>query len=565
MKEKVQEKEKQISRDLVINYPSEILYRALIMSTDDFIYFCDMKTGVFRYSPQQVAEFELPGEVVENPMPYWKKMIHPDDWERFYKSNMELGKDGKDSHLVEFRARNRSGEYVWIKCRGQLMRDEKGEPSLFAGIMTLLGRQNKVDSLTQLLNRSEFVKALNRGIEEDMVEQMTVMVLDVDSFRRINEVFDRKFGDQMLKDIGQIIQGILPGNATLYRLENDRMGVILENGSVEDMKSLYGLIQDTLKRLKEWRQKKVAVGMSGGCAAYPEDGQTVDELCRYADYALQSAKIHGKNRMEVFSRSILEGKRRSLDLLCSLQKAVLQNYEGFSLCYQPQVDAKTCRMIGVEALLRWKDEEENSVSPVEFIPIMEENGMIIPVGMWVMNKALDAAKRWIEKDPSFTVSVNVSALQLLEDGFVEALRQVIAQKEFPCRNLIIELTESCTVKNIRIFQEKFEEIRAMGIRVAMDDFGTGYSSLELLKTAPVDIVKIDRGFVRDILHSTFDAAFISFVVAICHDAGIKVCLEGVETAMEHEFLKDRELDSFQGYYFGRPVPEEEILPQKLMD
>lgn len=358
MKENTQKQERQEPGDLVINYPSEALYRALIMSTDDFIYFCDMKTGVFRYSPQQVAEFELPGEVVENPLPHWKKLVHPDDWERFYKSNMELGRDGKDSHLVEFRARNRRGEYVWIKCRGQLMRDEQGEPSLFAGIMTLLGRQNKVDSLTQLLNRSEFVKALNRGIEEEIVERMAVMVLDVDSFRRINEVFDRTFGDQVLKDIGQIIQGILPGNATLYRLENDKMGVILENGSVDDMKDLYCLIQNTLKRLKEWRQKKVAVGISGGCAAYPDDGQTVDELCRYADYALQSAKIHGKNRMEVFSRHILEGKRRSLDLLCSLQKAVLQGYEGFSLCYQPQVDAKTCRITGVEALLRWKIENE---------------------------------------------------------------------------------------------------------------------------------------------------------------------------------------------------------------
>lgn len=565
MKENTQKKERQESGDLVINYPSETLYRALIMSTDDFIYFCDMKTGIFRYSPQQVAEFELPGEVVENPLPYWKKLVHPDDWERFYKSNMELGRDGKDSHLVEFRARNRRGEYVWLKCRGQLMRDEQGEPSLFAGIMTLLGRQNKVDSLTQLLNRSEFVKALNRGIEEEMVERMAVMVLDVDSFRRINEVFDRKFGDQVLKDIGQIILGILPGNATLYRLENDKMGVILENGSVEDMKDLYCLIQNTLNRLKEWRQKKVAVGISGGCAVYPDDSQTVDELCRYADYALQYAKIHGKNRMEIFSRHILEGKRRSLDLLYSLQKAVLQGYEGFSLCYQPQVDAKTCRITGVEALLRWNDEEGHPVSPAEFIPIMEENGMIIPVGMWVMGTALDAARRWIEKDPLFTVSVNVSALQLPEDGFVEDLKKVIAEKEFPCRNLILELTESCTVKNICIFQERFEEIRAMGIRVAMDDFGTGYSSLELLKTAPVDIVKIDRGFVRDILHSTFDAAFISFVVAICHDAGIKVCLEGVETAMEHEFLKDRELDSFQGYYFGRPVPESEIVPQKLAD
>lgn len=509
MKKQTQEKGRCSSKDPVVTYSSELLYHALVRSTDDFIYVCDMKIGVFHYSPQQVAEFELPGEIVENPLPFWKELIHPDDWERFKKVNMELGKCEKDSHLIEFRARNRRGEYIWLRCRGQLMRDPEGDPALFAGIMTPLGRQNKVDPLTQLLNRSQFVNDLNRMMKEDMVEQMAVMVLDVDSFRRINEVFDRKFGDQMLKDLGRIILGILPGNAALYRMEKDKMGVILENGSAEECMELYRAIQKTLKNLREWRQNKVTVGISGGCAMYPADGVTVDELCRYADYALQYAKSHGKNRLEIFSKQILEGKKRSLSLLYSLQKAVIQDYEGFSLYYQPQVDARTCRITGVEALLRWKDETGHPVSPAEFIPVMEE-------------------------------------------------------KEFPYQNLIIELTESCTAKNLCMFEERFEELRALGIRVAMDDFGTGYSSLELLKTAPIDIVKIDRGFVRNILNSTFDAAFVSFVVAICHDAGIKVCLEGVETAVEYEFLKERDLDSFQGYYFGRPVPENEIVLQKLV-
>ena len=526
----------------------------MVRSTDDFIYVCDMKTGVFHYSPQQVAEFELPGEIVENPLPFWKELIHPDDWERFKKVNMELGKCEKDSHLIEFRARNRRGEYIWLRCRGQLMRDPEGDPALFAGIMTPLGRQNKVDPLTQLLNRSQFVNDLNRMMKEDMVEQMAVMVLDVDSFRRINEVFDRKFGDQMLKDLGRIILGILPGNAALYRMEKDKMGVILENGSAEECMELYRAIQKTLKNLREWRQNKVTVGISGGCAMYPADGVTVDELCRYADYALQYAKSHGKNRLEIFSKQILEGKKRSLSLLYSLQKAVIQDYEGFSLYYQPQVDARTCRITGVEALLRWKDETGHPVSPAEFIPVMEENGMIIPVGMWVMRTALEAGRLWVKEDPLFTVSVNVSALQILEEDFTAVLKQTVEEKEFPYQNLIIELTESCTAKNLRMFEERFEELRALGIRVAMDDFGTGYSSLELLKTAPVDIVKIDRGFVRNILNSTFDAAFISFVVAICHDAGIKVCLEGVETGEEYLAVKELGMEYIQGFYFGRPEP-----------
>lgn len=517
MKKQTQEKGRCSSKDPVVTYSSELLYHALVRSTDDFIYVCDMKTGVFHYSPQQVAEFELPGEIVENPLPFWKELIHPDDWERFKKVNMELGKCEKDSHLIEFRARNRRGEYIWLRCRGQLMRDPEGAPALFAGIMTPLGRQNKVDPLTQLLNRSQFVNDLNRMMKEDMVEQMAVMVLDVDSFRRINEVFGRKFGDQMLKDLGRIILGILPGNAALYRMEKDKMGVILENGSAEECMELYRAIQKTLKNLREWRQNKVTVGISGGCAMYPADGVTVDELCRYADYALQYAKSHGKNRLEIFSKQILEGKKRSLSLLYSLQKAVIQDYEGFSLYYQPQVDARTCRITGVEALLRWKDETGHPVSSAEFIPVMEENGMIIPVGMWVMRTALEAGRLWVKEDPLFTVSVNVSALQILEEDFTAVLKQTVEEKEFPYQNLIIELTESCMAKNLCMFEERFEELRALGIRVA-----------------------------------------------ICHDVGIKVCLEGVETAVEYEFLKERDLDSFQGYCFGRPVPENEIVLQKLV-
>lgn len=541
---------------------SEALYNALENSTDDFVYYCDMKTGVFRYPVRQVEEFELPGPVVESPMTYWRKLVHPDDWERFYKSNMELGVNGKDVHSVEFRARNRMGQYVWLKCRGRLVRDKSGAPEVFAGIMTLMGRQNKIDPLTQLLNRAEFVRALSRGILEDMVEQMAVMVLDINDFRQINEVFDREFGDQLLKDLGQLIQGILPGNASLYRMENDRMSIILENGSQQDMVCLYRAIQGQLALLQEWRHRKVRIGVSAGCVMYPRDGVTVDELCRHVDYALQYAKSQGRDRMEVFSLDILAHKRHTLDLVRQLQDSILHDFRGFSLCYQPQIDARTGRMTGVEALLRWSGEDGNAVSPADFIPVLEQNGMISRVGMWVMETALRDGKKWLREDPGFTVSVNVSALQMLENSFIEELGALLAREHYPCKNLVIELTETCSVQNIHAFGERFQQIRSMGVRVAMDDFGTGYSSLEYLKTMPVDIVKIDRSFVKDILNSTFDAAFISFIVTICHDVGILVCLEGIEREEEFLFLKDKGLDCYQGYYFGRPQPREQIIPSR---
>lgn len=549
-------------RNPALGCSSEALYSALENSTDDFVYYCDMKTGVFRYPARQVEMFELPGTVVESPMSYWKKLVHPEDWERFYKSNMDLGVNGKDSHSVEFRARNRAGQYVWLKCRGQLVRDENGEPEVFAGIMSLMGRQNKIDPLTQLLNRAEFVHALSRGILEDMVEQMAVMVLDINGFRQINEVFDRDFGDRILRELGQAVLRLLPGNASLYRMENDRMSILLENGTEQDMIRLFQTIRQQLAFQQELGQEKLRIGICAGCVMYPRDGATVEELCRHLDYALQYAKSRGRDRLEVFSMDILTHKRHTLDLIRQLQDSIRQDFKGFSLCYQPQIDARTGRLSGVEALLRWTGENGIPVSPADFIPVLEQNGMIGRVGLWVLENAMRDGKRWIQTDPAFTVSVNVSALQMLEDSFMEDLRTILEREQYPCQNLVIELTESSSVQNIEAFGACFQEIRSMGIRLAMDDFGTGYSSLEYLKTMPVDIVKIDRSFVKDILSSTFDAAFISFIVTICHNAGIHVCLEGVERNEEYAFLKDKELDSYQGYYFGRPQSRENIFPME---
>lgn len=541
-----------------MEYPTQWLYEALVHSTDDYIYICNMKSGIFRYSPAQVEMFELPGEVVENPLPYWKRIVHPDDWERFYKSNMEIGENKIDYHTVEFRAKKRSGEYVWLKCRGQLIRDEYGNPSLFAGIMVQMGKQNKVDPLTQLLNHEEFKKALENKIEETMIEYMAVLILDVDEFRQINELYNREFGDAVLKILGQAIQSMLPGNASLYRLENDRLGILLENGSQQDAAMLYQNMQKTLLKIHQWKQEKLSVELSAGCSMYPKNGKTVEELYRYADYALQHAKAKGKNRLEFFSEDIMKIKLRSIEIFRQLKDSTMQGYRGFYLNYQPQVNAVSGEITGVEALMRWRDTDGRQVSPMEFIPIMEEHGMIYGTGLWTLRTAVRTGKQWIKNRPDFMVSVNISALQLLEEHFLEDLYAVVEEEKFPGENLVLELTESYTVKNIRIFQEKFNEMRRKGIRIAMDDFGTGYSSLEILKNAPVDIVKIDRTFVKDILHSRFDATFISFVVAICHDVNIKVCLEGVETEKEYELVQKMQLDCIQGYYFGKPVSENEI-------
>lgn len=541
-----------------MEYPSKFLYEALVNSSDDFIYFCDMKTGLFRYPPAQVEMFDLPGEIVGDTLSHWKKIVHPEDWERFYKSNMEIGEDKADYHSIEFRARKRSGEYTWIRCKGQLIRDEYGKPSFFAGIMKLLGQQNKVDPLTQLLNHAEFMKAMERNIQDEMVEQMAVILLDIDDFHQINELYSRSLGDEVLKILSQAIQAILPDNAALYRMEKDCMGIILENGDTLQAEYLYRMIQKHIMRMREWQQKKLTIEVSAGCSMYPHDGKNPEELYRYAAFTLQEAKKQGKNQLLFFSDEILENKSRFIRLVRQLREDVSRNYRGFYVDYQPQADTKTKEIVGVEALMRWRDIQGKLVSPGEFIPVMEENAMIYNAGLWMIQKVLKDSKEWIAIRPNFTVSVNISALQLLEDSFLEDLYRVIEEEKFPFENLILELTESYTVKNMNTFWKKFSRLRERGIRIAIDDFGTGYSSLGVLKNAPIDIVKIDKTFVKDILRSHFDATFISFVVAICHEANIAVYQEGVETEEEYHFLHNMKLDCIQGYYFGKPMSKQHI-------
>lgn len=541
------------------DYDSTLLYDALIRGTDEYIYICNLKTGVFRYSPSQVELFDLPGEIVENPLVYWEKIVHPEDWYRFYKSNIEIGKNHMDYHTVEFRAKNRNGEYIWLKCRGQLMRDEFGEPSIFAGIMTQLGKQNKIDPLTQLLNYYEFISVFENKLSNPMIEKLCIMLLNIDDFKNVNEMYDRDFGDNILKTLAQSIKSILPGNAELYKLDGDEMGILVDNVEENEIRILYKQIQNLIIHLHFWRKYGLNITISAGCVIYPKHGDTVKELHKYASYSLQYAKEHGKNKLVFFSEKILKNKMYSLEMMWELKASINDNFRGFSLRFQPQVDTQSHKIIGVEALLRWSNQKGEAISPLEFIPILEENDMINDVGAWVLKMALRTCGDWIDYNPLFTVSVNVSAVQILEETFIEDVIKIISEENFPYQNLVLELTESHTVQNMSILQDKFEVLQYLGIRIAMDDFGTGYSSLEILKFSPIDIVKIDRVFVKDILKSKFDATFIHFIVAICHDVGIRVCLEGVETQEEYDLVKQMKPDYIQGYFFGKPQTAREIL------
>lgn len=541
-------------------YNQARLYDALTASTDDYIFIGNMKTGVFRYPPAMAAEFALPGEVVENAAACWSGLIHPHDEAHFLESNQEIADGRAEEHDIEYRARNAEGEWIWLRCRGKLVRDQYGNPDMFAGMITNLGKEKQIDHMTGLYNRFEFEGSIKKYLMDgNQITRIGVMILDMDAFKNINDLYDRMFGDEILRMTAGNIRSILPENSRIYRLDGDEFGIIITNGTEKDAEDIFSEIQKQYTRQQEYNGKKYYCTISGGYAVCPDNADNYLELLKCANYALERSKAMGKNRMTVYSSEIPKEKEKKLEMVQMLRESVERGFAGFSVCYQPQVDAKTGELYGAEALARWHCSKYGDVSPGEFIPLLEQNGLIVSMGMWILRKAAAQCKKWCERKPDFNMSVNLSYQQFLEGDLTSFVRDTLKEVDLSPSNLTLELTESYFVKEDAIVRETLESFQKMGVRVAMDDFGVGYSSLSMLKHIPADIVKIDRGFVKGITTDLFNATFIRSITELCNDVGKQVCLEGVETKEEYGSVGNMGLRLIQGFYFGRPVPAEKFF------
>lgn len=534
-------------------YDERKLYDALIQSTDDYIYVCNMKTNTFRYPKAMVEEFDLPGEIIQNAAEVWGASVHENDKRAFIDSNQEIVDGKTEAHSVEYRAKNRKGEWVWLRCRGHLEKDENGDATLFAGMITNLGKKNKIDHLTGLLNKFEFEDEIKKLIDTRPNHTIGIMVLGIDDFKHINDLYNRSFGDEVLRITSQKIQTFLPPNATVYKMDGDEFGIIIRDCEFGEMENIYCEIQNAFKHQQEFNQQKYYCALSAGGAFYPKDGTVYLELLKHVNYSLEFAKSKGKNRLSLFSENILEQRTKVLNLTELLRESVEHNFEGFEVYYQLQVDAITKEIKGAEALARWQCERYGRIPPDQFIPLLEDSGLIIPVGKWIFEQAVHACAFWSKYRSDFSMSINLSYVQLEDENFIEFMTEATKNSEVSPENIVVEMTESYIASNIQKVKGIFSKIRRLGIKIAMDDFGTGYSSLGILKNLPTDIVKIDRIFVKDILESDFNATFIRFIVELCHAVNIQVCLEGVETEAEYQAVLSDHPDFIQGYFFGKPV------------
>lgn len=534
----------------------KFFFDLLKQTTDNYLFFADMQEDLVIVSPNLVQDFDLPAEVMYDFDTYWAPLVHPEERSVYLAAIRGLMKTKSIfEHNMEYRVKTRQGEYAWIRCRGRVGMDREGNPSIFAGMMSRMAQRNQADEVTGLLNKYQFEHAVKLALGQYRAtgEGGAILAFGLDNFKIVNETYNRVVGDIVLKRVGELIANVLPTPLTLFKLDGDQFAVIYPGASEQDVADIFASVQSTLSRPQDINGHQYFCTASCGTVFYPTAGKDYLVLHKHAEAAMDIAKREGKNRNILFSKDQYNRWVRSISMRDSLWDSVENGCLGFSLYYQPQISAVDQKLIGAEALLRWKNPKGRMVAPMEFIPILEETKLIIPVGKWIFEEAVKVCKRWRHIVPEFKVSVNMSYEQVKDLSFKNFVTECLLRHDMPPESVILELTESKIVADWSFINKQFDSFRKQGIAIAMDDFGTGYSSLASLKYLSCDIVKIDREFVKKILENDFDRKLVQYVVALCHSIGIKCCIEGVEEEAEYELLtRECKADSIQGYLFGHP-------------
>ncbi len=416
------------------------------------------------------------------------------------------------------------------------------------------------DNLTGLPNRWYFETKLKGALEEakQTNKYIAVLFIDLDRFKLINDSLGHLAGDELLKDLAKRLSGNLKSGEFLARQGGDEFILFLTGITTKDeaktrVASLHQLIQAPLYI----HNKEYLLSSSIGISLFPNDGTTWDELIQHADIAMYSAKEVGKNGFQFYNTAKLQEINDVVKIETHLRKALLQN--EFILHYQPLINLKTKKIIGMEALVRWKNPELGLIPPTEFIPLAEEIGVIGQLGEWVLKEACLQAKIISNRmNTSIRVAVNISSKQFQDIHFVDIVRQVLDETGLTPHQLELEITESVSMENVEEVILKLIVLKKMGITIAIDDFGTGYSSISYLKHLPIDTLKIDQSFILNMLTNGKDLALVESVISLANSFGFDVTAEGVETSDQLELLEAFNCGQAQGYFFSRPVPIDEF-------
>ena len=547
---------------VVLDNVNEIVYRVDINGPDP----AQGKVEFVSPRVENIIGF-TPEEFVSDPG-LWVRLLHPEDAPAMIAQTRIMYETGHGG-TREYRLRHKtSGEYHWMEDRISLQSDAEGRPVTLVGVARDITERKRAeeriehlahhDALTGLPNRVLFADRLNQAMldAERRGRQAGVLFLDLDRFKNINDSLGHEIGDQFLRAVTERFAGAVRKGDTVARLGGDEFAVVLADmARGDDAARVAQKLLDVFARPFHFAGRELFMTTSAGITLFPVDGRDAQTLLRNADVAMYRAKDAGRNTYRFYAAEMSARAQETLAIESDLRGAI-EHGELF-LEYQPVVDIARGNIVGCEALARWRHPVRGLVPPSDFVPIAEESGLILALSDWVLRTASAQNARWQAAGlPPLRVAVNLSAQQFAYADLVTRTAQTLADAGLEARYLAVEITESVLMQNPESAAGMLHDLKHLGAQISLDDFGTGYSSLSYLKRFPIDTLKIDRSFVRDIPADPDDTAIAEAIIRLAHTLGIRVVAEGVETTQQLDFMRQHGCDMMQGYLFSRPLAPE---------
>ena len=548
-------------RKLLKEIAAEDLIELFAPCMDDYLYIIDLQKNTFKISQAAVDRFMMSGNSFDDAVNSFQYFVYKED-RSMIAEDLQCIIEGKEKdHNLYYRWLDKSGMPVWINCRGKVIDDKDGKPHYLIGCVNEIGDTQRADNVSGLLGERELHSYISSHIKDSSSEYL--IHIGIDGFNAINGTLGVDYGNYVLKSVADCINSCLSDNQKLYHIVADEYMIIdLESHTKDDVMHLQKKICKKIEEFIISEKYKVVFTISTGIIYAKMLLKYYDEYRKIAVFSLKQAKSMGGNGVYFFEKEDYELFLRKEKIKSELRNAVANGFEGFDVYYQPIMDCDSGHMIGAEALMRfsmYQDKKKEPVSPVEFIPLLEETGLIIPAGRYVLDKAVSMCHEMRQYIPEFKINVNISYIQMVKSDIWKDILSSIKQYDLPPECLCAELTESGYTDMTPYFYKLRKKFEEKNIQFVLDDFGTGFSNLHCIVNMKPNYVKLDNNFTAKAMSNARDFELLKKIVEMVHSVDIRICIEGIEKEEWYQKLKEIHVDYLQGYLFGKPCEKNQFL------
>ena len=542
---------------------AEVLLEIIAECMDDYLYVLDLQNNKMEISQSALDRFMISETYMRNAKQEIMSAVYEEDRAMFEK-HMQAVMDGKEKvHDIHYRWLDKNGLPVWVNCRGVVIDDEDGKPGYLVGCLNETGNQRRADNVTGLLGGMEFCDYLRS--QKKPVTTGFLMHIGIDDFAAVNGTHGSNYGDYVLKSVADCMKECLSGNQRLFHLIADQYVIVdLDSTSMDDAIQLKKKIGEKIDEFIISEQYEVVFSASAGVIDASTVAEGSEECRKKFEFSLKKAKQMGKNNIYFYRQEDYEKFQRNGRIISALRSSIANGCEGFEVYYQPIVDCVSGRVIGAEALMRYTmvtEEGKEWLSPVEFIPLLEKTGLIIPAGRFVLNEAAKMCREIQQYIPEFRVNVNISCYQIEHGKIADKILTAVRDNGLTPDRICIEMTESGFMDMTPAFCKFRKVLEENGIQFVIDDFGTGYSNLHCISDMNPGYVKMDKDFTAKAMSCERDYELFKKIIEMVHSIGIRICVEGIEEEDWHLKMKELQADYLQGYFFGKPCEKKKFMEE----